>query len=246
LFSQFSDVPVPGMEISLNIFEPRYQQMYQDVLSNGRRQVIVPFCHPYQSATFAQWGWLYEIVRVQDIADQTNGQVQLVCDHLVTKPVRIASIVNPSDWNTKITYLRAQAEIVHDDNFDPHDLQDIDALLRRLSSSSSSQENLDLVNRLLMTLGEGDLWSLVHVWVTELQRQVLHLQVEIAGSIQINANYKKVDNELIAQVQKPHRQEMESLLMELSTLVPLLLQESSPKDRCQRMYQRIQERLGNN
>ena len=245
LFSQFSDIPVPGMEIPLKIFEPRYRQLYQDVLSNGRKQFVVPFCHPHQSATFASWGWLYEIVRVQDVADQTNGEVQMLCHHLVTKPVRISSIVNPSDWNTKFTYLRAQAEVIQTDFVDPQHLTEIESLLRR--AQSSSHEDAELVGRLLSALGEGNLWSLVHVWVSNLQMEVLQLQVKIAATIQTNASFHDaVGIELISEAQQPHREKLESHLMELSTLVPLLLQDSSPRQQCQRMYERIRERLGDN
>jgi hypothetical protein len=51
-----------------------------------------------------------------------------------------------------------------------------------------------------------------------------------------------VDDAMIVSKQAPYRDELESLLLELSTIVPLLLQES-PKDQCERMHNRIRRRL---
>lgn len=238
LFSQLSDVPMAGMEIQLKIFEPRYQKMYQDVLSSGSKKFVVPFAHPHQSAQFAKFGWLYEIVRVEDVADQTNGQIHLLCHHLVTKPVRIDSIINPADWSTQLTYLQVQGEILEDKFVEAEDLKEIEVLLRSLTDT----EHSFLVSKLLTSLGEVNIWSLVHIWISALQMQVLELQVQIAATVKAQAKLGEVNDIIIQAAQEPHRQELESLLMELGTLVPLLLQES-PKEQCQRMLERIEERL---
>jgi Lon protease-like protein len=250
LFSQFSDVPLAGMEIGLQIFEPRYRQLYQDVLSNGSKQLVVPFAHPHVRGQFAKYAWLYEIVRVQDIADETNGQVALWCQHLVTKPVRIDSIVNPSDWKTQFTYLRVQAQVLEEEEDENgvgmpehrHELeQGLQSLLKR---TTQQQDHSDLILKLLMALGEGNLWSVVHVWIAHLQMRVLDLQVQIAAEIQrSNKPQQEVDRDMIHKAQAPHRDELDSLLMELSTLVPLLLQEAQPKEQYQRLLQRIRDRL---
>lgn len=285
LFTQFSDVPVPGMEIPLRIFEPRYRQMYQDLLSSyhptgnssitpSPRRFIVPFAHPHHAGQFATHGWLYEIVRVQDVADETNGRFQLVCHHVVTKPVKIHSIVNPTDFHTKFTYLRARAEIIEEGHLieannvpdSGADLQPLEDLLRQLqrkvdSSSSSlaimTESDRLLIDRLLTALGEGSIWPVVHVWVSNLQMQILQLQVKIAAIIQLQAQNEaskqrgeqeeevkgvKMTAEMIMSAQEPHKVELESMLLEVSTLVPMLLQDGSHHAQCQRMCQRIRER----
>ncbi len=302
LFSQFSDVPVAGMEIPLRIFEPRYRQMYQDLLSSSHptdgskttpsaRRFIVPFAHPRRAGQFAAYGWLYEIVRVQDVADETNGRFQLVCHHVVTKPVKIHSIVNPTDFFTKFTYLRARADIIEEEldtqgndvRGSAGNLQPLEELLRKLQRQveSSWSSNLAtvaesdriLIDRLLTALGEGSIWSVVHVWVSNLQMQILQLQVQIAAKIQMQAQEEaskrqedhtsssterptdektknqaekvegvKMTDEMIIRAQEPHKEDLESMLLEVSTLVPMLLQEGSLQAQCLRMCQRIRER----
>jgi hypothetical protein len=122
LMSNFASVVVEGQDnIPLKIFEPRYRQMYQDLISSSsscyyRRSFVVPFAHPYERGTFAKFGWLYEINYVEDVADQTSGQIALVCLHTVTRPVQIYSIVNPSVWESQESYLRAVVHVVDDDN----------------------------------------------------------------------------------------------------------------------------------
>ena len=139
LLSQFSDPTgaVAGMEIPLSIFEPRYRQMYQDLLAPStttsdtedgtevfQKRFIVPFAHPYQPHVFAKYGWIYEITSVRDIGDESNGTYSLVCQHLVSLPVKIHSILNPHDYSPTSTndkpstkYLRARAELIR-----PNDL----------------------------------------------------------------------------------------------------------------------------
>merc|ERR1719491_358534 len=60
LVSGFSEMPVAGTEISLQIFEPRYRQMYQDLISSAStgtnklsKSFIVPFSHPHIPGKFA-------------------------------------------------------------------------------------------------------------------------------------------------------------------------------------------------
>jgi Lon protease-like protein len=239
LFSMLSELPMAGMEIPLNIFEPRYIKMYQDMLKRGSKKFVVPFAHPHQSGQFAKFGWLYEIVQVEDVADQTNGQISLLCNHLVTKPVRIDSVVNPSDWSTQLTYLQVEGEILEEKFVEAEDLKEIEVLLRSLNAA---EHRPNLIRNLLTSLGEANIWSLVHIWISALQMQVTELQVQIVATIQEQAKSGEVNDIIIQAAQEPHRQELESLLMEIGTLVPLLLQES-PKERCQRMLERFQERL---
>ena len=276
--SQFSDVPVSGMEIPLKIFEPRYRQMYNDLLTTStspgspisRKAFIVPFSHPYRSGQYASFGWLYEIMQVQDVADETNGRFQLVCNHLVTKPVKIISILNPSAHDDQTTYLRAKAEILDEDFGDggaPGNIQQIneplEKLLRELQqqsaspSSSFTATDKILIDRLLMALAEGSLWSVTQVWVLNLQMQILELQARIADKIQKQAAQTlrqhppfdseeqqengNVTKEMVLLAQEPHKDDLKCMLMEVSTLVPLLLQDSSQKSKCERLCQRIQK-----
>jgi Lon protease-like protein len=282
LITQFSDIPVSGMEIPLKIFEPRYRKMYNDMLStsssspvagrSSKARFIVPFCHPYHMGQFATYGWLYEIMHVRDIADETNGRYQLVCNHLVTSPVKIHSIINPSEFDKKKTYLLANAEIIDGSTIDDDDdadadtaadtsskstdskrqgLQQLETLLRQLqeqASDTTASEEKCLIDRMLMALGEGSIWSVAQVWISNLQMTILQIQAQIANKVQLQATAqttspKKVTEEMILLAQAPHKEELQSMLMEVSTLVPLLLQDGSEKLQSERLCQRIEERL---
>jgi hypothetical protein len=221
---------------------------------------------------FATYGWLYEIMHVRDIADETNGRYQLVCNHLVTSPVKIHSIINPSEFDKKKTYLLANAEIIDGSTIDDDDdadadtaadtsskstdskrqgLQQLETLLRQLqeqASDTTASEEKCLIDRMLMALGEGSIWSVAQVWISNLQMTILQIQAQIANKVQLQATAqttspKKVTEEMILLAQAPHKEELQSMLMEVSTLVPLLLQDGSEKLQSERLCQRIEERL---
>uniref|UniRef100_A0A7S4AGZ5 Lon N-terminal domain-containing protein n=1 Tax=Pseudo-nitzschia australis TaxID=44445 RepID=A0A7S4AGZ5_9STRA len=208
LVSQFSEVPVLGMEMSLQIFEPRYRQMYHDLLSSSdiSRRFIVPFSHPYRPGQFAAFGWIYEITYVHDVADESNGKIQLVCNHVVSKPVKILEIVNPTDYDTKLTYLRARVDIL-DNNISEDDknivgegkkvcstdLRPLKEMLQQLKnepqslSSDNTYLQISLIDRLLIASREGSVWLVAQVWLSHLQMDVLRLQGKISTRIQLQA-----------------------------------------------------------
>mmetsp|Transcript_24597 Transcript_24597/g.26473 ORF Transcript_24597/g.26473 Transcript_24597/m.26473 type:complete len:493 (+) Transcript_24597:89-1567(+) len=309
LISGFSEMPVAGTEISLQIFEPRYRQMYQDLISSTStgtnklsKSFIVPFSHPHIPGKFASFGWIYEIIRVHDVADETNGKFQLVCNHAVTKPVKIHCIINPSNYETKLTYLRAHADIIHynEDNVRGEeeqqqqqqkvhtgipesttstaiknlpcnmkareDLQTLKELLLQLqkSPSLSSDNNNDtiersLINRLLEASRESSIWPVVQVWISGLQMEILQLQIKISSRIQLQAVERQkrtttipndnrqvqesVTENMILLAQEPYYFHLKSMLIEVATLIPSLLQEESHRDQCELMCKRIRDRL---
>ena len=285
LLSQFSDTPVYGMEVPLRIFEPRYRQLYQDLLSSpdSPRKFVVPFAHPYQPGTFASYGWIYEIVNVKDVADQSNGQFQLVCNHVVTQSIKIAGISNPKDYETQATYLRCfSSNQDQDQKEDPSagplgeqssssdDLRPLEDLLHELKnkplslSSDNTNRPIDesLIDRLLMALGEGSIWPVAQVWVLNLQTEILRLQMKVSTRIQVQAKLAQqmsasnsnkqetnlpwkefVTDEMVALAQEPYGSHLRCMLVEVSTLIPWLLQEDSHKAQCQKLFERIRERL---
>jgi Lon protease-like protein len=242
LFSPLMDMPVGGMETPLKIFEPRYREMYKDILADGSKKFVVPVAHPFHAGRFARYAWLFEIVRVEDIADQTQGQIHLVAHHLVTRPVRIETIVNPADWTTQSTYLRVRGQILEDSFAAADDLDTIGKTLRELMSH---KEHRMLAERMLSGLGEGSIWPVASIWVNWLQMEALDMQVKVAAAIQLQVKERlieKVEDSTIHFAQKPYRQDLESILLEVATLIPLLLQDS-PKEQCERLNSRIRSRL---
>jgi hypothetical protein len=251
LFAPMSDVPVPGMEIPLKIFEPRYRELYHDAITSKRKQCVVPFAHPTLPGVYASHGLLYEIMRMEDVADQTNGRVQLLCHHLVTKTVRIDKIVNPSAWTSQTTYLRIQGEVIEEDMVDHiHQMAEIQAVLKQWNKAP-------IVDRLLSSLGEG-IWPLVKIWINYWQMELLQMQMGITAEVKMRLEADGASKEqqpqqetttaahqIIADVQAPHRERLVSLQTELATLVPRLLQLDS-KARGEfmcRVFQKEQVRL---
>jgi hypothetical protein len=191
--------------------------------------LVVPFCHPYQPGQFAKFGWLYQIMPVQDVADETNRRLHIVCNHLVTKPVQIHSIVNPCDYQTQSTkYLRARVTLL--DNDDDKDSTTTPICFFNVLGVTRNED----VGRaiLLMALAEGGICPVTRVWIlpppkttTEEGRPII------------------ITNEMILAAQEPHKEVLKSMLMEVTTLAPLLLQDLHKKDSL-RLFQRMQERLG--
>ena len=197
LFSHFHTFPVAGQELQLRIFEPRYRELYHDLLSSSnnnesteaqpRRQIVVPFHHPYSiHPQYASYAWLLDVVRVRDVADETNGNVQLLCDHVVThQPVQIHAILNPQEATTQSTYLRVQASTLDSSStnnpclLETVQFEALDAMLRHRSFKANRRTTRrDLAGRLLTALQDGPhLWSAVAVYLQYLQTEILQLQL---------------------------------------------------------------------
>jgi len=238
LFTAMSDVPVPGMEIDLKVFEPRYRDLYHDAIASKRKRFVVPFAHPMLPGVYASHGLLYEIMRLEDVADQTNGKIQLLCHHLVTKTVRIDKIVNPSAWTSQTTYLRIQGEVIEEDMVDHiHQMAELQAVLKNWNKAPV------IVDRLLSSLGEG-IWPLVNIWISYWQMELLQMQVGISAQVKVRLDsndkgdskqqQQETADQIVADVQAPHRERLVSLQTELATLVPRLLQLDS-KAQCEFM-----------
>lgn len=105
----------PHSEHVMNIFEPRYREMY-DHLENGdeEKQFIVTMTHPTENDTFAQYGIIMTVKEIMDVAEETEDEVKFIAKHSVTGRVKINQILNPEDWETADTYLRVEATILED------------------------------------------------------------------------------------------------------------------------------------
>jgi Lon protease-like protein len=204
LFTPYSywNFPTPGAEIPLRIFEPRYRELYTDILVKGyynnntstkqpRQQwFVVPFSHPIQPATYAQMGLLYEVTNWQEVADESKGVFQYVCQHEVRHPVRIHRVLNPDAWRTQDTYLRVQATIVRDSEEEEDDATSKDRASRELSEDDIERLERALEKKLEHSehaavcgaLRAGGMWSFVRIWSKGLQQRVLQIELHWASS----------------------------------------------------------------
>ena len=67
LFPLGGIVYTPNSEHVLNIFEPRYRQMYTDILMNGSKRFVVSMSHPSEPGRFAQTGVLFELQELKEV-----------------------------------------------------------------------------------------------------------------------------------------------------------------------------------
>ena len=103
----------------LNIFEPRYRQMYNDILMNGSKRFVVTMCHPTERGTFAQIGVVFQLEDLKEVSEMTADRVKYICDHRVTDRVKVHRILNPEVWDTRDTYLKVEATRLKDDDVEP-------------------------------------------------------------------------------------------------------------------------------
>ena len=108
-------VYTPNSEHVLNIFEPRYRQMYTDILMNGSKRFVVSMSHPEKEGTFAQTGVIFYLEDLKEVSELTDDQVKYICNHKVTQRVQLKKVVNPEVWTTRETYLKVECEILYED-----------------------------------------------------------------------------------------------------------------------------------
>lgn len=114
LFPLGGIVYTPNSEHILNIFEPRYRQMYSDILMNGTKRFVVSMSHPTEAGRFAQTGVLFELGELKEVSERTADRLKYVCNHKVTGRVKIHRVLNPEAWETRETYLRVEGTITDD------------------------------------------------------------------------------------------------------------------------------------
>jgi len=114
LFPLGGIVYTPNTNHILNIFEPRYRQMYNDILMNGSKRFVVSMSHPDKQGAFAQMGVLFQLEDLKEVSEQTNDQIKYICNHKVIGRVWIHRILNPKAWTSRQTYLKVEGTIIQD------------------------------------------------------------------------------------------------------------------------------------
>ena len=120
----------PSGEVGLNIIEPAYRKMYDDILLSGTRRFLMPFSPcvpgfprgrvrfpempPEDRRLHAVAPILY-LEDLRELSEQTNDRVKYQVRHTVVGRARMTRLLNPSalfrtnsdGW--KVNYLRAEA-----------------------------------------------------------------------------------------------------------------------------------------
>jgi len=134
---------IPHTEHVMNIFEPRYREMYRHLENgDGDKQFVVTMTHPTEDNTFAQYGVILTAKEIMDVAEATEDEVKFIANHKVTGRVKINRILNPEDWETADTYLRVEATVLED--FTNTMTKEEEAAAFATETSSTSEKGLAL------------------------------------------------------------------------------------------------------
>mmetsp|Transcript_7054 Transcript_7054/g.20487 ORF Transcript_7054/g.20487 Transcript_7054/m.20487 type:complete len:463 (+) Transcript_7054:586-1974(+) len=212
LFPLGGFVYTPNTEHVLNIFEPRYRQMYTDILMNGSKRFCVVTSHPTEQGRFAQTGVLFELEDLKEVSEQTQDQIKYICNHKVTGRVKINRIVNPEVWETRETYLKAEGTIIDDSGKDnepkdepmagnPYgaviaaastkDENDLRIIFSKLVDLQHElQEDVRFTNSAKATLAvkdgaeEDGLWQTIRLWQSFIEQRLVSRQNELQQEFQ--------------------------------------------------------------
>ena len=164
LFPLGGIVYTPNSQHTLNIFEPRYREMYTDILMNGTKRFAVAMSHPTKSGTFAQMAVLFELEDLKEVSERTADQIKYICNHRVTGRVKLHRVLNPQDWETRSTYLRAEGTVIDDSGKSQALLEQIDnPSIESSTSSTSSIEVQDIENPIEQKLLKDAFSDLVEI-----------------------------------------------------------------------------------
>jgi len=168
----------PGSTQVLNIFEPRYRKMYNDILMTGGRRFVTTMVNPDEGDELAAVGVVLYLEDLKEVSEQTNDAVKYVCSHKVLDSrVRILQILNQGDSSTRETYLKCEVQELTDDDEgqETSELAQLEAAVRDslrdvADMQDSGKEDVrfsrDAVGKLDAGrgVGTGSLWGVVELW----------------------------------------------------------------------------------
>jgi len=105
---------LPYTTTVLNIFEPRYRQMFNDILMNGARRFAVVNVDS-ETGRFAEVGVIFYLDELKEVSEQTDDRVKYIGTHSVKGRVEIKQVLNPSAGATRETYMKAEVVEFEDD-----------------------------------------------------------------------------------------------------------------------------------
>jgi Lon protease-like protein len=191
LFPLGSTAYLPHSDHILNIFEPRYRQMYSDILFNGSRRFAVPVSNP-ETGRLANVAPVFYLEDLKEVSEQTDDAVKYVCSHKVIGRVRINRTLNDKVWSDRTTYLKAVVEPLEDGD-DDEDLSTREgSLTDRFTSIIENQTKLQepvrftesLTSSLSAERGEDGLWRMAGLWQSLMQNRLGAKESELSDEIQ--------------------------------------------------------------
>lgn len=184
----------------LNIFEPRYRSMYNDILLSGGRRFIVPQTEQDEvgGVRLAEVGVVFYLDDLKEVSELTNDQVKFVCSHSVIGRVRLKRVLNPTVFADRSTYLRVEVEdlVDKDEGVDATEseqqvyemLMEV-ATLQKKTDAPAPFRDFELQG---MNMTRSGLWNAVKIWDRYLMRRVEQRQAQfkqdLMARVQLFAN----------------------------------------------------------
>lgn len=193
LFPLGAVVYTPYSEHRLNIFEPRYRAMYNDILFSGSRRFAVCTMHP-EDGRFSEYASVFYLKDLKEVSEQTNDAVKFICDHEVIGTVRIKKILNPDSWQSADTYLKIEAEYVEEPAEEEDLVLKTEAALKtdyaalvdlQHEISEDVKFTKDSIDKFNTTIGKG-FWTTIEMWQVFQQQRLIAKQQEMQREFQTN------------------------------------------------------------
>lgn len=203
---------LPFTEPVLNIFEPRYRAMYNDILFNGARRFMV--CNvDSETGRLAETGVIFYLDELKEVSEQTQDRVKYVTQHSVIGRVKLLKVLNPSVAATRETYLKAEVEeVVDTDAGDAADEEEeaVRNLFNELvdvQSSLGEEPRFTEAVKETVDFGRGEsaeskgLWGTVLLWQQFLEQRASvvgqKMQREIQQEVVSYLKNNDIDNEKV-------------------------------------------------
>jgi len=179
---------VPGAEIPLSIFEPRYRQMVQDILLKERKFAMT--FADVETGKVAKVGVVMYLENLKEISEETNDAIKYMCTHTVVDRCEIVKILNPKQHAARETYVEAEVRILEDTEVDestaPMEKAVLKAMVDVAKLQVANDESVRIEEAALANYtaaggrGEGTLWSMIQLWkhFLELRRQATASRIQ--------------------------------------------------------------------
>ncbi len=186
---------LPYTEPVLNIFEPRYRQMYNDILFSGSRRFCVVNVDE-ATGRLAEAGVVFYLEDLKEVSEQTQDRVKYVGSHKVIGRVTLRRVLNPSAAASRETYLKAEVAELVDSESEADSAEEEAALKEMFCAIVESQKALNEEPRftdavkadLNFTKGSGDddtgLWGTIQLWQQFLEQRTAVLAHKMQREIQ--------------------------------------------------------------
>lgn len=257
----------PESKQVLNIFEPRYREMYDDILFSGGRRFVVAQVKKDEDTGrhhLAEVGVVFYLDELQEVSEQTNDKVKYVCSHSVISRVRLKRVLNPRAFADRSTYLRVEAEEVVDIDATEdlrHAEDDLMGLVLEVADLQKTVEPSAMFqddSLLDQNATRAGFWDLVVLWQNALNLQIRECQRRFeqqlrerlleffdkaVGNIPQQISLRELPDELQKEVialQEEFQDEISPLEKAQAQQVQVLLQSSSHMERLQ-IFSRVLE-----